>query len=609
MKKFLRVLKYLVPFWPKVSTSLFFNLLSILFGLFSITMVIPFLGILFNINPMVVTKPVFELSTKGIEQTYYYYMSQIIVHYGKVGALAYVCVTVVVMFLFKNTTQYLGLYFLAPVRTGVVRDVRKGLYQKILELPMSYFSDEKKGDIISRMTSDVNEIEQSIIRSLDFFFREPMLIITYIVALVVMSPSLTVFALILLPLSGIVIGRIGRSLRQTSLKGQKKLGILVTIIEETLGGLRVIKAFSAEDKMLHRFSNVNDLYTRLQIGMWRRRDLASPISEFLGIFVMIILLWFGGRIVMSNNGALQPQVFIGYLVVFSQIINPAKGITTAYYNVVKGMASVDRIESILYAESHIKEKPNAVSLSSFNHKIEFINVSFRYEKDYVLKDINLTVEKGKTVALVGQSGAGKTTLVDLLPRFYDIEEGEILIDGIPIKDLKIKDLRQLMGNVNQDPILFNDNFFNNIAFGVDYATEEDVINAAKVANAHEFIVKTKNKYQTNIGDRGSKLSGGQRQRVSIARAVLRNPPIMILDEATSALDSESERLVQDALTNLMKNRTSLVIAHRLSTVQHADEICVLHQGRIVERGRHLELIEKNGHYKRLHDLQMFTQDT
>ncbi len=608
MKKFLRVLKYLVPFWPKVTTSLFFNLLSILFGLFSITLVIPFLGILFNINPMVVAKPVFELSTKGIEQNYYYYMSQIIVHYGKVGALAYVCVTVVVMFFFKNTTQYLGLYFLAPVRTGVVRDVRNGLYQKILELPMSYFSDEKKGDIISRMTSDVNEIEQSIIRSLDFFFREPMLIITYIVALVVMSPSLTIFALVLLPLSGIVIGRIGRSLRQTSLKGQKKLGVLVTIIEETLGGLRVIKAFNAESKMLHRFSNVNDLYTRLQIGMWRRRDLASPISEFLGIFVMILLLWFGGRIVMNNGSGLQPQVFIGYLVVFSQIINPAKGITTAYYNVVKGMASVDRIESILYAESHIKEKPNAVSLSSFNHKIEFINVSFRYEKDYVLKDINLVVEKGKTVALVGQSGAGKTTLVDLLPRFYDIEEGEILIDGIPIKDLKIKDLRQLMGNVNQDPILFNDNFFNNIAFGVDYATEEDVVNAAKVANAHEFIVRTKNKYQTNIGDRGSKLSGGQRQRVSIARAVLRNPPIMILDEATSALDSESERLVQDALTNLMKNRTSLVIAHRLSTVQHADEICVLHQGRIVERGRHPELIEKNGHYKRLHDLQMFTQD-
>jgi ATP-binding cassette, subfamily B, bacterial MsbA len=609
MKKFLRVIKYLFPYWPKVVSSLSFNLLSVLFGLFSITMLIPFLKILFDTKPIIAqAKPIFELTTKSLELNFNYYVNHISVDHGKAGALAFVCILVIVMSFLKNSCQYLGLYFLAPVRTGVVRDVRQALYYKVLSLPMSFFSEERKGDIISRMTSDVNEIEISIIRTLDLFFREPILIIVYVTALIIMSPKLTLFVLVLLPISGFVIGRIGRTLRKSSLKGQKKLGSLVTVIEETLGGLRVIKAFNAEDRMKERFTNINDFYSRLMVKIWRRRDLATPISEFLGITIMIILLWVGGNLVLGQKGSLAANVFIGYLAVFSQIINPAKQFTTAYYNVIKGLASVDRIESILKAEDVIIDKLNPISIKSFNSSIEFRNVSFKYDKDYVLKNINLKIEKGKTVALVGQSGAGKTTMVDLLPRFYDVTEGEILIDGIPITELKLSDLRLLMGNVNQDPILFNDTFFNNIAFGVDQATEEEVVSAAKVANAHEFIVRTKNKYLHGIGDRGGKLSGGQRQRISIARAVLRNPPILILDEATSALDSESERLVQDALTKLMANRTSLVIAHRLSTVQHADEICVLHQGEIVERGKHAELIEKNGQYKRLHDLQMFMQD-
>jgi subfamily B ATP-binding cassette protein MsbA len=610
MKKFLRVVKYLFPYWSKVASSLSFNLLSVLFGLFSITMLVPFLKILFDTSKVtaVLAKPVLQLNTKSIELNFEYYINHITVLHGKVGSLAFVCLLVIVMTLLKNFFQYLGLFFLAPVRTGVVRDVRQALYNKLLALPMSFFSEERKGDIISRMTSDVNEIEISIIRTLDLFFREPIMIIVYVTMLIIWSPKLTLFVLVLLPVSGFIIGRIGRTLRKSSFKGQKKLGSLVAIIEETLGGLRVIKAFNAEDRMKDKFTELNDSYSRLMVKIWRRRDLATPISEFLGITIMIILLWIGGNIVLGGNGSLEANVFIGYLAVFSQIINPAKQFTTAYYNVVKGMASVDRIESILKAEDVIVDKPNPVPIKSFSSSIEFRNVSFRYDKDYVLRNINLTIEKGKTVALVGQSGAGKTTMVDLLPRFYDITEGEILIDGIPVKDLKLADLRLLMGNVNQDPILFNDNFYNNIKFGVDQATEEEVIAAAKVANAHEFIVHTKHKYQHSIGDRGGKLSGGQRQRISIARAVLRNPPILILDEATSSLDSESERLVQDALTKLMANRTSLVIAHRLSTVQHADEICVLHQGEIVERGKHLELLAKNGQYKRLHDLQMFMQD-
>jgi subfamily B ATP-binding cassette protein MsbA len=610
MKKFLKVAKYLIPYKSKVIASLSFNFLFVLFGLFSITMLFPFLKILFDSsqNLVALPKPDIHLNTQSLKLLFNYFVNHITVVYGKAGSLTFVCILVVIMTLFKNLFMYLGLFFLAPVRTGVVRDVRQALYYKVLTLPMSFFSEERKGDIISRMTSDVNEIEVSIIRTLDLFFREPILIIVYVISLIIMSPSLTLVVLILLPLSGFVIGRIGRTLRKSSLKGQKQLGSLVSVIEETLGGLRVIKAFNAEFRMHDKFTKLNDSYSRLMVKIWRRRDLATPISEFLGISIMSILLWIGGNIVLGQQGALEPSMFIVYLALFSQIINPAKQFTTAYYSVLKGMASIDRIEGILKAEDFIIDNQNPIPIKSFNSSIEFRNVTFRYDKDHVLKNINLKIQKGQTIALVGQSGAGKTTLVDLLPRFYDVTEGEILIDGIPIKNLKLSDLRLLMGNVNQDPILFNDTFYNNIAFGVDHTSEEEVISAAKVANAHEFIIRTKNRYNHSIGDRGGKLSGGQRQRISIARAVLRNPPILILDEATSALDSESERLVQDALTKLMANRTSLVIAHRLSTVQHADEICVLHQGEIVERGKHLELLEKNGQYKRLHDLQMFMQD-
>ncbi len=605
MKKFLKIIKYMRPHWPQIAISLTFNLISIFFSLFSLTMIIPFLKVLFEKQQTIVHPPAFQFTAASIQQNFYYLIGNFVETRGKASALIFVAIMIVILTLLKNLFLYLGYFFLAPARNNIVRDIRNTIFNKVLTLPIGFFSNERKGDIISRITNDVNEVEASIIRSLDLVFREPVTIIVYAAALIFISPQLTVFVLILLPLSGIVIGNIGRSLRKTSFRGQRKMGSILSIVEETLGGLRVIKAFNAENKVNEKFKTENSLYTKLMIKMWRRRDLASPLSEFLGVAVMASVIIYGGSLVLGSSKHLTSEAFIGYLAVFSQIINPAKSFTNAYYNVLKGMASADRIEAIIGAEITIKDKENAKPIKSFKHSIEYRDVCFMYEKDNVLKDINLKIEKGKTVALVGQSGSGKTTLADLLPRLWDIEEGDILIDDISIKDLKIKDLRNLMGNVNQDPILFNDTFFNNIAFGVNDATIEDVINAAKVANAHEFIMSTRKGYDANIGDRGGKLSGGQRQRISIARAVLKNPPIMILDEATSALDTESERLVQEALINLMKNRTTLVIAHRLSTVIHADEICVIHEGRIVERGRHNTLLQLNGYYKKLHDLQMF----
>jgi subfamily B ATP-binding cassette protein MsbA len=510
---------------------------------------------------------------------------------------------VLVSSLLKNLFTYTAYWYLAPIRNGVVKDIRNALFKKIMKLPLSYFSDEKKGDIISKMTNDVNEIEVSIIRSLEMFFRDPIQIIIYISALIVMSPRLTLFVMILLPIAGIMIGRIGKSLRKTSFKGQKRMGSLLSIIEETLGGLRIIKAFNAEDKVTRRFESTNSFYTRLMIKMWRRRDLATPLSEFLGTVVIMLVLLYGGNLIFNGTSSLSGSGLIGYVVLFYMIINPAKSFSTAYFNIIKGLASADRIDSILSAENLIKNKVDAKPISSFEHSIEYRNVSFKYQDDWVLKNINLTIEKGKTVALVGQSGSGKSTLVDLLPRFYDLEEGEILLDGINIKEYTLESLRALMGNVNQESILFNDTFYNNIAFSDESTTEEKVISAAKIANAHEFIEATPAGYYSNLGDRGSKLSGGQRQRVSIARAILKNPPIMILDEATSALDTESEKLVQEAIENLMMHRTSLVIAHRLSTVRNADLICVLHEGEIVESGKHEELIVLNGIYTKLYNLQ------
>ncbi len=569
-------------------------------------MAIPFLGILFENEELVTSVDEFTLTLDSVQKHFQYYVSQIIINQGKTEALIFLSILIVTMSLFKNLFHYLALYHMAPIRNGVVHDVRNNLFDKVLSLPLAYFSESRKGDIISRMTGDVQEIENSIITSLEMLFRDPLHIFIYLAVLFYMSLPLTLFVLILLPISGFIIGRIGRTLRQTSLRGQRKLGLLLSIIEETLGGLRIIKAFNAEEKVERRFRSMNSFYTRIMTKMQRRRYLAHPVSEFLGTMVMVIIMVYGASLVLAGVGSLTSQAFIGYLMIFYLIIAPAKKFTNAFYNLQRGMASVDRIEEIMRAENNIVEKKDARPIKDFKNAIEYRNVSFAYNQVDVLKNINLTIEKGKTVAIVGQSGSGKSTLADLLPRFYDVERGDLLVDGVSVKDYRIYDLRNLMGNVNQEPILFNESFFNNIAFGVQNVSEEEVIAAAKVANAHEFIMATQHGYYTSVGDRGDKLSGGQRQRLSIARAVLKNPPIMILDEATSSLDTESERLVQEALSNLMKNRTSLVIAHRLSTIKFADEICVMHEGEIVERGTHSELIAADGYYKKLHDMQIFS---
>ncbi len=603
MKRFFKVFRFIYPYKWQAVANIITNLIGTAFGLFSILMAIPFLKVLFGTQSLVDAKPEFAFNSDSLIQYFNYIVSQIITEHGKAKALLFIIVLVIATSFLKNLFSYLAFWFLAPIRNGVVRDIRNALFQKIMVLPLSYFSDEKKGDIISKMTNDVNEIEVSIIRSLEMFFRDPITILVYLLILIKMSPSLTLFVIILLPIAGFVIGRIGKSLRRTSFKGQKRMGTLLSIIEETLGGLRIIKAFNAEGKTTKRFESTNSFYTHLMVKMWRRRDLSSPLSEFLGTVVIALVLWFGGRLVLSGTSTLSGEVLIGYIACFYMIINPAKAFSSAYFNIIKGLASVDRIDTILSAENSIRNRVDAKTIKSFEASIEYKNVSFKYLDDYVLKNVNLKIEKGKTVALVGQSGSGKSTFVDLLPRFYDLEEGEILIDGINIKDYTLESLRGLMGNVNQDPILFNDTFANNIAFGMDSSSEEMVIKAAKIANAHDFIIATPNKYHTNIGDRGGRLSGGQRQRVSIARAILKNPPIMILDEATSALDTESEKLVQEAIEKLMMHRTSVVIAHRLSTVRNADLICVMHEGEIVERGKHEELIAMNGIYTKLYNLQ------
>lgn len=604
MKNIGKILKFVIPYWKLAVVNVTSNLISAVFALFTVVMAIPFLGILFQNEPLITTVPPFEFTAESVQLHFNYFFSKIIIEHGEIRALIYLSLIIITMTFFKGFFTYMASYFLAPLRNNVVKDMRKKIYQKVLDLPLSYFSETRKGDIISRITGDVQEIETSIISSLEMLFRDPITIMIYLIALLYISVPLTIFVLILLPVSVFIVGRIGRNLKATSLKGQKKLGVILSIIEETLGGLRIIKAFNAEEKVKSRFDSISLFYTRVMVKMMRRRSLASPLSEFMGTTVMIIIMIYGASLVLGEQSDLTSQQFIGYLMMFYLIIAPSKSFANAYYNVQRGLASAERINEILDAENLITEKENAISISEFKDCIEYKNVTFKYDHHDVLKGINLKIEKGKTVALVGQSGSGKSTMADLLPRFYDINDGDILIDGVSVKDLKIRELRNLMGIVNQESILFNDSFYNNIAFGVDNADEEKVINAAKVANAHEFIATTKHGYYTNIGDRGGKMSGGQRQRVSIARAVLKNPPIMILDEATSALDTESERLVQDALTNLMKNRTSLVIAHRLSTVQFADEICVIHEGQIVERGKHDELLKNGGMYKKLHDMQL-----
>jgi subfamily B ATP-binding cassette protein MsbA len=612
MFKFFELLKRFIPPYKKyVFLNLLFNLLSTVFSLFSFAAIIPVLQILFGLQQSNLSYQAWTWGDgwnqiiSALKNNIFYYLEQMMTTAGPSMTLLYLGLFLIVMTVFKTGTSYLSSYYIIPIRTGVLRDLRNQLYKKILSLPIGFFTEERKGDIMSRMTSDVTEIEASIISSLEMIFKNPIIILIYLAVMFAMSWKLTLFVLILLPLSGWLIGMIGKSLKQRSTLGQQQTGELLSQIEETLSGLRVIKAFNAEKKLEKRFAALNEKLRRTLNRINRRYTLAHPLSELLGTVVIAILLWFGGVLILENHSSINAAEFIYYLVIFYSIINPAKDLSKAGYSVQKGLASLERVDKILKAENTLPEPTEPKKINSFNDRIEFKNVNFRYQSDWVLQDINLTIPKGKTVALVGQSGAGKSTLVDLLPRFYDVTEGEILIDGINIKDLNTKDIRSLMGNVNQEAILFNDTFFNNIAFGVENATLEQVMEAAKIANAHDFIVATENGYQTTIGDRGSKLSGGQRQRISIARAILKNPPILILDEATSALDTESEKMVQEAIEKLMMNRTTLVIAHRLSTIKRADEICVMSEGKIVERGKHDELIALNGYYKRLYDMQSF----
>ncbi len=595
--------RFLPPYKGYVFLNILFNLLGAIFGAFQFIALTPVLGVLFGTQPVVDKPGDWSLSLSSLKDNLLYLISEIIKTSGKEKTLIYLGFFIIVMVILKVGFTYFASFVMVPLRNGVVCDIRNQIYNKILSLPLGFFSEERKGDIIARTTGDVQEVDNSIFNSIEMMFKDPMTILISLFVMIYMSWSLTLFVFLMLPIVAYLIGKVGKSLKKPSMRGQNKMGELLTTIEESLSGLRIIKAFNAEKKMKNVFARQNTEYYHIMNKLMWRRYLAHPMSELLGTMVIVMVLWYGGRLVLSNTSPLSPQAFITYLVFFYSIINPAKSFSTSLYSVQKGLASMERIDMILLAENNIVSKPDAVAVKEFKHTIEYRNVSFRYIEDDVLKNVSLTIEKGKTIALVGQSGSGKSTFVDLLPRFWDLNTGSILVDGIDIRDYKIEDLRGLMGNVNQDPILFNDTFFNNISFGVETATVEEVIAAAKVANAHEFIITSPDGYQTNIGDRGGKLSGGQRQRISIARAVLKNPPILILDEATSALDTESEKLVQEALENLMMNRTSIVIAHRLSTIKKADLICVFHEGEIVERGTHEELLSINGIYKKLHSMQ------
>ena len=615
MKDFIRILKRFVPPYKKyLIMNVIFNILSAILNLFSFMLIIPILNILFNISNKSYTWLTWEWNLTSweawkntpalVENNFFAFITGLIETKGGAFTLIILGVFLIVMTFLKVASMYMAFYMMIPIRTGVVRDIRNQINHKITILPLSFFSEERKGDIIARVSGDVNEIETSIMSSLDMLFKNPILITIYFVGMIIISWQLTLFVLILLPVAGYVMGKVGKSLKRKSLVAQEQWGYLMSRIEETLSGLRIIHAFNAEKKIQERFEQSNETFRHITNRIYRRQQMAHPMSEFLGTVTIAIVLWYGGSLILSESSSIDASTFIYYLVIFYSIINPAKDLSKATYSIQKGLASMMRVDKILMAESDIEDPadPQPIALT---HRIQYDNVWFKYKNDWVLKGINLTIPKGKTIALVGQSGSGKSTLVDLLPRFYDVDKGAIKVDDTDIRDASLHDLRGLMGNVNQVAILFNDTFYNNIAFGVDHTTLEQVQEAARIANAHDFIMASEEGYDTNIGDGGSKLSGGQRQRISIARAILKNPGILILDEATSALDTESERLVQEALERLMQNRTTIVVAHRLSTICNADEICVMHEGEIVERGHHDELIALDGYYKKLCNMQRF----
>ncbi len=607
MKGIIYILKrFLPPYKKHLFLTFVFNILTAILNVFSLATIIPILQVLFKVNTKTFSFIPWTNSDYSFIDTALnnvnWYVTQLIDMYGSSFALMMLAVILIVMTLLKTGTAYLGSYFIIPIRTGVVKDIRNQINDKILTLPIGFFTEERKGDILARISGDVNEVENSVMNSLDMLFKNPILILIYLTTMTILSWQLTLFVLIVLPVMGFVMGRVGRSLKRSSFEAQNKWGELMSQVEETLTGLRVIKAFNAENKISERFHTGSNLFRRMSNRIARRQQLAHPMSEFLGTITIAIVLWFGGSLILNGNGLIDAATFIYYLTIFYSIINPAKELSKSAYAVQRGLASMERIDKILYADNPITDPSQPLSLH-FNEKIQYKGVWFKYNADWVLRNVHLTIEKGKTIALVGQSGSGKSTMADLLPRFYDIQKGGIYIDGINIKDVKLRDLRSLVGYVNQEAILFNDTFYNNIAFGISQVTENQIIEAAKIANAHDFIMATEKGYHTNIGDRGGRLSGGQRQRISIARAILKNPEILILDEATSALDTDSERLVQEALDNLMKNRTTIVIAHRLSTIKNADEIYVMKEGQIVESGRHASLYAQGGYYTKLCDAQ------
>ncbi len=608
MKPFIKILKFAYKYKYLAMLNALLNIISVIFGLVSITLVIPILGILFGTQEKVTSPPDGEISSQWISDFLAYRITNIIESVGETGALGIICITIVIAFFIKNLARYFAQYTLIPIRTSVVRDIRRAIHTKISLLSMSYFSEKRKGDLISRITTDVTEVEGSIMNTLGVVVRDPVNIIASIVLLMTMSAKLTGIVLFLFPIAGLVIGKIGKSLRRKSNKGQIQMARILSAIEENISGLRVIKAFNAEKQINIKFEEELKKHQNITSSILRRRDLASPMSEFLSTLVMVVIIWYGGNLIFESQNnetisSLSPQSFIGFIIIFSQILPPVKSLSQGYYSIQRGSASAERIMKVLETKIEVKENKNALPLSDFKQVIHFQNAWFSYDEKPILKNINLEIKKGQTIALVGQSGGGKTTLANLLARYYDLNEGTLFIDGKDIRDYKLHDLRKQMGVVTQDAILFNDSIFNNIALGIENPDPEKIIEAAKIANAHEFISKFEDGYQHNIGDGGHKLSGGQKQRVSIARAVMKNPPILILDEATSALDSESEQLVQDALAKLMANRTSLVIAHRLSTIQNADEIVFINEGEIVEKGTHSVLLKNKGHYYKLHNMQ------